>query len=93
MRSQPSQKKMDGTGGCIVGKNQLDTGKSVCFRYAELTKEERSESRSETTVGCKGSQCEEQWRGEEGKTGADGIISHYIQVSQKSQLTCIINLH
>lgn len=54
--------EMDGTGGCIVGKNKLDTRKSVCFCYAELTKQERSESRADTTVGCEGSQCEEQRR-------------------------------
>lgn len=27
--------EMDGAGGCIVGKNKLDTRKSVCFCYAD----------------------------------------------------------
>lgn len=88
--------EMDGTGGCIVGEDQLDTGKLVCFYYAELAKRERSESRAETTVGCKGSQCEEQWR-----KGRRGRREQMVQlhtmfkcsISQRNQLTYVINIH
>lgn len=88
--------EMEGTGGYIAGKNKLDTGKSVCFYYAELTKEERSESRAETTMGCERSQCEEQRR--KGRRGRQELMVQMHTMLKCSnitekQLTYINNQH
>lgn len=80
----------------LLGKVSLDTGKLVCFYYAELAKKERSESRAETIVGCKGSQFEEQWR--KGRRGRrEQMVQLYTMVkcsiSQRNQLAYVINIH